>query len=85
MNRFYKRRTLIKVTSILSCAEDIENIVLNDSFYFSFAAEREVCKLLRKGNVMAIFGPQSEASSEHIKSITDAKEIPFIDTRYLYI
>ena len=62
----------------------IGDVIFNDSFYFSFAAEREVCKLLRKGNVMAIFGPQSEASSEHIKSITDAKEIPFIDTRYLY-
>jgi hypothetical protein len=30
---------------------------------------------------MAILGPQSDASAEHIKSITDAKEIPFIDTR----
>ena len=31
---------------------------------------------------MAIFGPQSDSSAEHIKSITDDKEIPFIDTRY---
>ena len=49
--------------------------------YFSYAAEEAVCNLLLKGNVMAIFGPQSDSSAEHIKSITDSKEIPFIDTR----
>ena len=52
---------------------------------FSYAAEEAVCNLLLKGNVMAIFGPQSDSSAEHIKSITDSKEIPFIDTRYYQI
>ena len=37
---------------------------------------------LKKGNVMAIFGPQDDYIAEHIKSITDMIEVPFIDTRY---
>ena len=40
-----------------------------------------VCGALQKGNVMAIFGPQDDYIAEHIKSITDMIEIPFIDTR----
>ena len=44
-------------------------------------AEMETCNLLDKG-VAAIFGPQSLASAEHIRSITDVAEIPFIDTRW---
>ena len=49
----------------------------------SFAAERETCRLLQQG-VAAIFGPQSHASADHIKSIIDSVEIPFIDTRWNY-
>ena len=30
----------------------------------------------------AIFGPQNMASAEHIRSITDVAEVPFIDTRW---
>ena len=30
----------------------------------------------------AIFGPQNSASADHIRSITDVAEIPFIDTRW---
>ena len=48
---------------------------------FSVTAERETCNLLQKG-VAAIFGPQSLASAEHINSITDVAEVPFIDTRW---
>ena len=33
---------------------------------------------------MAIFGPLSKASSEHIKYITDSVEIPYIETRWNY-
>ena len=54
---------------------------INFLISFSYSAEEAVCNLLLKGNVMAIFGPQSDSSAEHIKSITDSKEIPFIDTR----
>ena len=50
-------------------------------FYSSFQAEKMVCGALQKGNVMAIFGPQDDYIAEHIKSITDMIEIPFIDTR----
>ena len=32
---------------------------------------------------MAIFGPQDDYIAEHIKSITDMIEVPFIDTRYM--
>ena len=34
--------------------------------------------------VVAIFGPTSKFSSEHIRSITDSMEIPFIETRWNY-
>ena len=34
--------------------------------------------------VVAIFGPLSKSSSEHIKSITDSMEIPYIETRWNY-
>ena len=50
-------------------------------FHSSFQAEKMVCGALQKGNVMAIFGPQDDYIAEHIKSITDMIEIPFIDTR----
>lgn len=43
----------------------------------------ETCKLLPQG-VAAIFGPQSQASADHIRSIVDSVEIPFIDTRWNY-
>ena len=34
--------------------------------------------------VVGIFGPLSKTSSQHIKSITDNFEIPFIETRWNY-
>ena len=34
--------------------------------------------------VVAIFGPLSQSSSEHVRSITDSMEIPFIETRWNY-
>ena len=34
--------------------------------------------------MVAIFGPKSKYSSEHIRSITDSMEIPFIETRWNY-
>lgn len=49
----------------------------------TFEAERKTCYLLEKG-VVAIFGPRSYASSEHIRSITDSLEIPYIETRWNY-
>jgi len=49
----------------------------------TFTAERKTCHLLEKG-VVAIFGPLSKSSSEHIRSITDSMEIPFIETRWNY-
>ena len=49
----------------------------------SFIAERKTCHLLEKG-VVAIFGPLSKSASEHIRSITDSMEIPFIETRWNY-
>jgi len=49
----------------------------------TFNAERKTCYLLEKG-VVAIFGPLSKSSSEHIRSITDSMEIPYIETRWNY-
>ena len=48
---------------------DYQGIIL----IFSVLAEKETCNLLQKG-VAAIFGPQTLASSEHIRSITDVAE-----------
>ena len=50
------------------------------TFPFSFEAERKTCELLELG-VAAVFGPQNSATADHIRSITDVAEIPFIDTR----
>ena len=41
----------------------------------------QVCNQLRQGQVVGIFGPQTDSIAEHVKSITDMVEIPFIDTR----
>ena len=49
----------------------------------TFSAERKTCHLLEKG-VVAILGPLSKYSSEHIRSITDSMEIPYIETRWNY-
>ena len=49
----------------------------------TFQAEQKTCYLLTRG-VVAIFGPRSKASSEHIKYITDSVEIPYIETRWNY-
>ena len=42
----------------------------------------QVCNQLRQGQVVGIFGPQTDSIAEHVKSITDMVEIPFIDTRW---
>jgi len=49
----------------------------------TYSAQRKTCLLLQKG-VVAIFGPLSKSSSEHIRSITDSMEIPYIETRWNY-
>jgi len=49
----------------------------------TFAAEQKTCMLLEKSTV-AIFGPRSRANSEHIRSITDSVEVPYIETRWNY-
>ena len=59
----------------------IELLSIFRSFVYSVTAERETCALLQKG-VAAIFGPQTLASLEHIRSITDVVEVPFIDTKW---
>ena len=51
--------------------------------FSSYHAEKETCTLVQRG-VAAIFGPQSTASADHIRSISDAVEVPFIDTRWNY-
>ena len=63
----------------------------------SFTAERRTCHLLGKARllcpevgiyscvsekgVVGIFGPRSAVTSEHIRSIADNMDIPFIETR----
>ncbi|XP_040571507.1 glutamate receptor ionotropic, kainate 2 [Lepeophtheirus salmonis] len=59
----------------------LEAEVVRIAEYDSFTAQRVTCSLLEKG-VIAIFGPQNSANADHIKSITDTLEIPFMDTRW---
>jgi len=49
----------------------------------TYTAEQRTCSILEKGTV-AIFGPRSKPNSEHIRSITDSMEIPYIETRWNY-
>jgi len=49
----------------------------------TFMAEKKTCELLGKGTV-AILGPRSKPNSEHIRSITDSVEVPYIETRWNY-
>ncbi|XP_035214142.1 glutamate receptor ionotropic, kainate 2-like isoform X2 [Stegodyphus dumicola] len=49
----------------------------------SFEVSKKVCKLLSFG-MAGIFGPQSPASAAHVQSITDALEVPHIETRWDY-
>ena len=60
---------------------DLAPKVVEISKHDSFAAERETCRLLENG-VVAILGPQSKPSSEHVRIIADAMEIPFLETRW---
>ena len=46
----------------------------------SFIAEKATCQVLSKG-VVGVLGPQSKRNSDHIKSICDNSEIPYIETR----
>ena len=41
-------------------------------------------RIFTEKGVVAIFGPLSKFSSEHIRSIPDSLEIPFIETRWNY-
>nr|AHN49642.1 ionotropic glutamate kainate receptor 2 [Caligus rogercresseyi] len=59
----------------------LEAEVVRIAEYDSFTAQKVTCSLLEKG-VIAIFGPQNSANADHIKSITDSLEVPFMDTRW---
>ncbi|CAL1283901.1 unnamed protein product [Larinioides sclopetarius] len=48
-----------------------------------FEATKKVCKLLRYG-LAGIFGPQSPMAAAHIQSISDALEMPHIESRWDY-
>jgi len=57
----------------------VESLPADDSFH----ASRRVCELLRDG-MAGIFGPQSENTANHVQSISDAMEVPHIETRWNY-
>merc|ERR1712128_228427 len=67
------------ILSGVDLTAEVVHIPLGDTYQ----AERKTCYLLEKG-VVAIFGPISKPSSEHIKYITDSMEIPYIETRWNY-
>ena len=55
--------------------------VISHNFFCSYYRSLIVCHMLRFG-VAAIFGPQSEASSDHVQSMCQAMKIPYIQTRW---
>ncbi|KAH8323007.1 hypothetical protein KR074_002938, partial [Drosophila pseudoananassae] len=47
----------------------------------SFETSKKLCKMLRQ-NLVAVFGPTTNLAARHAMSICDAKELPFLDTRW---
>ncbi|KAI8046451.1 hypothetical protein M5D96_002661 [Drosophila gunungcola] len=47
----------------------------------SFETSKKLCKMLKQ-NLVAVFGPTSNLAARHAMSICDAKELPFLDTRW---
>ncbi|XP_030369659.1 glutamate receptor ionotropic, kainate 2 isoform X2 [Scaptodrosophila lebanonensis] len=47
----------------------------------SFETSKKLCKILRQ-NLVAVFGPTTNMAAKHAMSICDAKELPFLDTRW---
>ncbi|XP_017856484.1 PREDICTED: glutamate receptor ionotropic, kainate 2 isoform X1 [Drosophila arizonae] len=47
----------------------------------AFEASKKLCKMLRQ-HLVAVFGPSSNMAARHALSICDAKELPFLDTRW---
>ncbi|XP_073815886.1 glutamate ionotropic receptor kainate isoform X2 [Musca autumnalis] len=47
----------------------------------AFGTSKKLCKILRQ-NLVAVFGPTTDMAAKHAMSICDAKELPFIDTRW---
>ncbi|BET00801.1 kainate selective glutamate receptor activity [Nesidiocoris tenuis] len=69
-------------SSILPGIELVPEIAdRNVSQFGVFEVEQEVCKLMSKG-VVAIVGPHSPATSNHVQSLCDTMEIPHISARW---
>ncbi|XP_023035438.1 glutamate receptor ionotropic, kainate 2 isoform X3 [Drosophila willistoni] len=47
----------------------------------SFETSKKLCKMLKQ-NLVAVFGPTTNLAARHAMSICDAKELPFLDTRW---
>ncbi|XP_030558727.1 glutamate receptor ionotropic, kainate 2 isoform X1 [Drosophila novamexicana] len=47
----------------------------------AFETSKKLCKILRQ-NLVAVFGPTTNRAARHALSICDAKELPFLDTRW---
>ncbi|XP_064550382.1 glutamate receptor ionotropic, kainate 2 isoform X2 [Drosophila montana] len=47
----------------------------------AFETSKKLCKMLRQ-NLVAVFGPTTNRAARHALSICDAKELPFLDTRW---
>ncbi|XP_065364329.1 glutamate receptor ionotropic, kainate 2 isoform X2 [Calliphora vicina] len=47
----------------------------------AFETSKKLCRILRQ-NLVAVFGPTTSMAAKHAMSLCDAKELPFIDTRW---
>jgi len=50
----------------------------------SFKAGKKVCEMLEPG-VAAVFGPTGYSSNEHMKAVSKALKVPFMQTRWEYV
>jgi len=49
----------------------------------SFKASKKICELVQPG-VVSVFGPISSGTASHIQSVTDALNVPHMETRWDY-
>ncbi|XP_017849652.1 glutamate receptor ionotropic, kainate 2 isoform X2 [Drosophila busckii] len=47
----------------------------------AFETSKKLCKMLRQ-NLVAVLGPSTNKAGRHALSVCDAKELPFLDTRW---
>lgn len=51
-------------------------------FGSEFDASKKLCKLMAKGVMGILHGPQAADAAEHVQNVCDAKEMPLLESRF---